>query len=366
MKNFIALIILCFSNCYFAQTNSLVVFSDDGNPFQLKIDNHSINKKDEAIVKATELSAGNHLIEIWQFKNGKSSIYKDSITIGKDEKFNNKEFTFVITQEKNNKQALKFKSISELSGPDIPIIPEAPKEKAPLVDNSIYGNLYQAKKNKPVFYNQYNPVTKTCKVILSKSDLEYGKKLVINCNDPELQYRYLTNILENNCYTCAQLNELLTLLSLDIDKLTSSKLAYEHITDKENIALISQSFKYQSMKETFKEYVQNQNIQKNNIKKNCLEAINQSKVDDFVKTIRDKDSEYDKWKLSKEFVSMNCITTKQAKEITQVFLHDREKLDFLKSVYAALVNKSDAAELKTELQSATDQQEFIEYITTHE
>lgn len=127
------------------------MLSAEGNPFQLKVDGVTINKNDEAIVKALGLSAGKHFIEIRQLKNSIETVFKDSITIGKDEKFKNKEFTFVVTQEKNNRQALQFKSVSELSGPLMPVIPEAPKEKAPLVDNSIYGNLYKVVNNKPQF-----------------------------------------------------------------------------------------------------------------------------------------------------------------------------------------------------------------------
>lgn len=358
---FLAIIFLHFG--YYAQTNSLVVLSADGNSFQLKVDGISINKKEEAIVKAVGLSAGKHAIEIWQLKNGTERVYKDSITIGKDEKFKNKEFTFVVAQEKNNRQVLQFKSVSELSGPITPFIPEAPKEKAPLVDNSIYGNLYQAKNNKPLFYNHYQSATKTCDVNLSDKDLEYAKTLISKCNDPEMQYRYVVEVTENNCYSCSQYNQLLALLPMDIDKLSASKLAYPHLRDKEQIKLISNSFKYESMKNAFAEFVKLQELQLKQSTLTCTEPIETSKFNTFITSMNELKSEYDKWKLSKELVLKYCISTQQAKEISNSFLHDREKLDFLKSAYPTITDKMNASLLANELQSDSDKQEYLQFIS---
>lgn len=363
VKDLLLLFFVCCFGITIAQTNSLVVMHHKGNSFQLKIDGISINKKDEAIVKATGLSAGKHIIEIWQMDNGKESIYKDSVTIGKDEKFNNKEFTFAITQEKNNRQVLQFKSVSELSGPVTPLIPNAPKEQAPLVDNSVYGNLYKAINNKPEFFNHYQSTTNLCDINLSDKDLEFAKQLISKCNDPEKQYRYLTEITEKNCYSCTQYLQLLELMPMDIDKLSASKLAYSHLRDKKNVAIISNSFKYPSMKETFMQYVKTEELQQKQIAKKCTEPIENTKFNAFVLSLKQLNSEYDKWKQSKAFVLINCIDCQQAKEITNTFLHDREKLDFLKATFTSLTDKANASNLVSELQAASDKEEYLQFIT---
>ena len=360
------LLFLFFIFCFgitIAQTNSLVVMHAKGNSFQLKVDGVSINKKDEAIVKATGLTAGKHIVEIWQMDNGKETIYKDSITIGKDEKFNNKEFTFVISQEKNNRQALQFKSVSELSGPVSPLIPNAPKEQAPLVDNSIYGNLYKAINNKPEFFSHYQSATKLCDVNLSDKDLEYAIQLISKCNDPEKQYRYLVEITEKNCYTSGQYLQLLELIPMDIDKLSASKLAYSHLRDKNKVGMISNSFKYQSMKETFVEFIKTEELQQKQTAKKCIEPIETVKFNAFIITLKQLNSEYDKWKQGKAFVLVNCISCEQAKEITTAFLHDREKLDFLKSTFVSLTDKVNANNLASELQSSSDKEEYLQFIS---
>ncbi len=334
-----------------------------GNSFQLKVDGISINKKDEAIVKATGLTAGKHIVEIWQIVNGNETVYRDSITIGKDEKFNNKEFTFVITQEKNKRQTLHFTSVSELSGPATPLIPNAPKEQAPLVDNSVYGNIYKAINNKPEFFNHYQSTTKLCDVNLSDKDLEYAIQLISKCNDSEKQYRYLIEITEKNCYTSAQYLQLLELMPMDIDKLSASKLAYSHLRDKNKVAMISNSFKYQSMKETFMEFIKTEELQQKQAAKKCTDPIETTKFNEFIISLKQLNSEYDKWKQGKAFALINCISCEQAKEITNVFLHDREKLDFLKSTFVSLTDKVNATNLVSELQSSSDKEEYLQFIS---
>ena len=358
------LTIVCFQSK--AQTNSLVVFSEVGRPLMLVLDGQPINKTYEANIKALRVSTGKHQLQLIQLKNGIETIYKDSIIIGSSEKFLNKEYTFVLTEDATKKETLRFKSISELSAPEKPIIPEAPKEKVPLVDSSIYGNLYQAIKNKPVFYNHYYNKTKTCDYNLSEKDILYAQQLIKNCNDPDQQYKYLVELTEKNCFTCEQYKQLLALMPVDLDKLTASKIAYTHLIDKENSKQLSNSFKYKSMQETYTSFLKEQVDLKNQANRNCTTEVNESVFKEFILKITQQNSEYDKWKLSKAFVIDHCISTTQAKQITALFLHDREKIDFFEATYQSLTDKPQAYHLAEELQSDSDKQQYLQFLKQHE
>lgn len=365
MINYI-IILLSFSSICIAQTNSLVVFSESGKPLLLLLDGKSINKTYEANIKALRVSQGKHQLQLIQVKNGIETIYKDSIIIGTTEKFLNKEYTFVLTEDAAKKETLRFKSISELSAPEKPIVPEAPKEKVPLVDSSIYGNLYQAIKNKPVFYNHYQSKTKTCNYNLTEKDVLYAQQLIKNCNDPDQQYKYLVEITEKNCFTCEQYKQLLPFIPIDLDKLTASKMAYSHLIDKENSKLLSSSFKYKSMQETYTAFLKEQSDLKNQAIRNCSTEVNEPVFKELIVKITEQHSEYDKWKLSKAFVIDHCISTMQAKQIAALFLHDREKIDFFEATYNSLTDKPQAYKLAEELQSASDKEQYLQFLKQHE
>ena len=211
-----------------SQNNSLVIFSASGNPFYLSVNGERINKTAQSNNKVFNLGIGWHKIEIKIPNIIKELRLKDSILLSDKSKFLNKEFTYVLI-EKGEKLELQFKCVSEQSGPEIPPVPLEPKEAAPLVDNSIYGNLYQAVNNKPKFYDNYDKETSACKVVLTDKEIKYGISLMKKTNDKEAAYRYLTQIIDLNCYSTIQLKELLETAPIDMDRLNSAKKAYSHI-----------------------------------------------------------------------------------------------------------------------------------------
>jgi uracil DNA glycosylase len=77
-------------------------------------------------------------------------------------------------------------------------------------------------------------------------------------NDKEAAYRYLTNIIDNNCYNTLQLKELLESTPIDMDKLNSAKKAYLHITDQQNVNTLLTVFKYPAMKESYISFLKEQ------------------------------------------------------------------------------------------------------------
>ena len=346
-----------------AQTNSLVVFSSNGSVFQLKVDNEIINKVKQSNVKAIDLSTGSHHLEISEFDDsGVVTVLKDSIFIGNELKYSNKEFTYVL-ESKDKKPFLVFKSISGQSGPSSPPIPEAPKEIIPLVDNSLYGNLYQAKNNIPVFFNHYDILNSSCEIKLSDMDLKYAVNLLKKCNDIETEFRYLNQIIKNNCLTSNQLKDLLALLTMDMDRLTIAKLAYSHLIDKENSKEILSVFKYPAMKESYVDFMKEQEnkIKQKNL--HCSEPMPDSKFGELLSKIKNTTHENEKYQLAKKLIVDVCISSMQIKQITPFFTHDRDKLDFLVSAHLVLTDKENAKLLISEFQSSEAKEEYLNLIS---
>lgn len=345
-----------------SQTNSLVIFSEQGKPFYLSVNHEEINKTAESDVKVFNLPTGSNLIEIKVPGTTKELSLIDSIFLSPTSKFLDKEFTYVLS-EKQEKLELKFKAVSEHSGPETPSIPEAPKETVPLVDNSIYGNLYQAVKNKPVFFDNYYGETSSCKIALTNKEIKYALNLMLKVNDKETAYRYLNQIIDNNCYTVLQLKDLLDAVYIDMDKLNSAKKAYPHILDKENVNVLMTLFRYPAMKESFTSFLKDQeNIIKQK-KLQCKEAISSGKLDEIYTRIKNTPYENEKINLAKKLLVDVCLSSSQVKKLSELITHDREKNELLKSAYYVLTDKENAATLADEFQFTETKEGFLKFIS---
>lgn len=340
----------------------MVIFSEQGNPFYLRVNHEAINKTAESDVKVFNLPTGSNFIEIKVQGTAKELSLKDSIFLSPNSKFLDKEFTYVLS-EKEEKLELKFKAVSEHSGPETPLVPEAPKEKVPLVDNSLYGNLYQAIKNKPVFFDNYDEETSSCKIALTDKEIKYALNLMLKVNDKETAYRHMNQIIDNNCYTVLQLKELLDAVYIDMDKLNSAKKAYPHISDKENVNILMTLFRYPAMKESFAAFLKEQeNIIKQK-KLQCKEPISSAKLDEIYTRIKNTSYENEKINLAKKLLVDVCLSSGQVKKLSELITHDREKNELLKSAYYVLTDKENAATLTDEFQFTETKEGFLKFIS---
>ncbi|MBL7934582.1 MAG: DUF4476 domain-containing protein [Bacteroidia bacterium] len=345
-----------------AQNNSLVIFSESGHPFYLSVNHEQINKTAQSNVKVFDLNIGWNLVDIKIPGIVKELQLKDSILLSSKSKFLNKEFTYVLI-EKDEKLSLQFKSVSEKSGPETPPVPEAPKEVIPLVDNSVYGNLYQAVNNKPVFFNNYDKETASCKITLTDKDIKYALNLFKKANDNETAYRYLNQIIDFNCYSVMQLKELLENTPIDMDRLNSAKRAYTHIHDVQNISALYSIFRYPVMKETYVSYAKEQeNILKQKSLQ-CKEPVNEATFTKLFNSIKSTAYENEKLKLSKKLLVDVCLSSAQIKSLSELIVHDREKMDFMKYACNVLTDKENVLSLADEFQFSSSKEEFIKYIS---
>jgi len=345
-----------------AQNNSLVIFSASGNPFYITFNNETINTIAQSNVKIFDVNAGSTALEIKMPIGTKELQFKDSIFLSSNSKFVNKEFTYVLI-EKGEKLELQFISVSELSGPKTPPVPPQPKEVIPLVDNSIYGILYKAVNNKPIFYTNYDNETSTCKEALTDKEIKYAINLMAKANDREAAYRYLTQIIDLNCYSTIQLKQLLETAPIDMDRLNSAKKAYSHVSDPQNIYTILSIFKYPAMKESYGSFLKEE---ENTIKQkslNCHEPATDDKFNSLYSKIKNTPYENEKLNLSKKLLVDICLSSLQIKKLGELFTHDREKLEYMKCACNILTDKENTKNLVQEFQYQGTKEEFLKYIS---
>ena len=360
LQKYISLVIgIFYSSLLCSQYNSLVIFSASGDPFLLKVDQQVVNTIPQSNVKVFDLASGRHTIEI-HLSPGSLQL-KDSVLFVDAPKYANKEFTYALVSS-GKSLALQFKAVSDLSGPALPPVPEAPKETAPVIDNSIYGNLYQAKENKPVFFHNYDPKTSSCQTVLNDKDISYSLRLLKAVNDEERQMSYVKSIVQNNCYTTAQLQQLLLTFPSEMDRLEIAKPAYMHLTDRQNVSQLYPVFKYQSVKNNYSAFVEDQENLIKQVNLQCSQAIDNTRFEQLYSKIKSGGYENEKLSLLKKSLINICISTEQAQQLTLLFTHDREKLEFLKYAYPVIVDKDNGAKLAEQLQFTENRQEFLKFI----
>jgi hypothetical protein len=361
-KNLITFYLLHCWFCITSQTNSLVVISESGQPFFLSLNSDPVNKTLQSNVKAFQLAQGWNTVQISMPINGNELKLTDSIQVIANPKYADKEFTYALI-EKKGRLYLKFVSVSERSGPERPPVPEAPKETIPLIDNNLYGNLYRAVNNKPQFFDNYNEATSACEVGLSDKEMKYALTLMEKVNDKETSYRYLNSILDNNCFTVLQVKTLLEAVSNDMDKLNSAKKSYAHITDKENIRILLNLFRYAAMKESFTSFLNDQeNIEKQK-KLQCKDPVNSNKLEEIYTRIKNTPYENEKIALAKKIMVNVCLSTNQVKKLGELIVHDREKIEFFKSAFYVLTDKENTETLAEEFQFAESKTEYLKFIS---
>jgi hypothetical protein len=361
--HFISLFLLFLVNTFHSQVanNSLVILSENGKRFILYVNGEKINNEPQADVKAFHVSEGWCKLKV-EFE--KTAItFSDSIHIKNIEKNNNKEITYSIKEYAGKPDKFRFVSIGEPSGPETPRVPEAPVDKGPVIDNTIYGNLYKANANKPVFYRNYIDSSKTCSVDLTDTDIKHAINLVTKSNDIQNKFNYVEETVTRNCYTTSQLMQLLNLLDVEMDKLKLVKRGYTHLKDKANAPKIEEVFKFKSMKENFELFLKETANAEHQNSLHCTVAITNEALQEIISAIKKTQYENDRIKVAKDKVVNNCLNTMQVQQLLEIFTHDREKMDLAKNAYAVTIDKDNYKILVDNFQFSENKKEFLQFIS---
>lgn len=363
---FILILIACSFAGAFAQRNSLVVFSATGKRFILRVNSEQINKIPQSNVKAFDLNIGKQYLLVEFKEDQDQSVLRDSIIIGSEEKYADKEFTYALTDDEKNGHSLHrlhFITVNDTSGPREPNVPEVPREIVPLIDNSIYGILYQAKNNKAVFFDNYNDTTRNCDRALGDKEIRYLRQLMDKSNDPEIKYNEVMQTIRNNCYNTFQLKQLVPLLTTELDKLKVCKEAYWHLTDRQNARTMTDVLVYKTIQEDYLGYLGDlANIEKQQQLK-CTTPVGDAAFKAIVDNINAAVYENEKIKVAHKQLVNNCLSTDQVIQLMGLFVHDREKLDFAKYAYRIVTDKDNFYKLQDSFLFKETKEEFNKYFS---
>jgi hypothetical protein len=354
-KAFILFLSFLYPGIYAQLMDHNIVVLSQGKKFILYVNGEKVNPQPEMNVKAFHINEGWCKLKA-ELENG--PVISDSIKIKAFPKNNNKEITYTIDE---NKKKFVFVSMSDMSAPELPPVPEPPYT-GPVVDNNTYGNLYRAENGKPVFFHNYKDSTGTCSVELNDKDIFYGLNLINNSNDIQNRYDYIAFTVDRNCYTTQRIIQVLNKLDIELDKLKLSKRAYTHLSDPKNAAQMKSIFKFKSVSEDFDRFIKdvaNAEHQKN---LHCKEAISEANLQDIIARIKKGQYEPDRLEIAKQQVINNCLSTIQVDKLIQLFGHDREKMDLAKSAYAITIDKDNYKNLADNFQFSENRTEFLKFL----
>lgn len=353
-------------SCAFGQSNTLVVFSATGKRFLLSLNGETINSTPQTNVKAFSLEPGRQRLRVDFREDKDQTVLVDSFVIGRHEKYADKEFTYALTDELKNGRvvhALHFVTVGDTSGPEKPHVPQAPKEIAPLVDNSVYGILYQAKNNKPVFFDHYSDDNRTCDTVLSDKDLVYLDHLLSKTNDIEAKYNDVMQTIRNNCYNTQQMKRMVALLPLELDKLKACKEGYWHLTDRQNASDLSTSLLYKTLQEDYQNYLDELASIDRQQQMTCTDPMAPAEFEKLTVIIKAAPYENDRLRIAKKQVTKNCLSTGQLRDVASLFTHDRDKLELIKATYRVVTDKSNFYKLSDVFLFSETKDEFNKYFS---
>jgi len=343
---------------------NLVVINPNGKVFTLYVNDEKVNAEPQAIVKAFNVHEG--WIKLTAELEVNSTKVTDSIHLKNIDKYNNKEITLSINEKiKENKNSYKFEfiSIGEISGPAIPIVPELPVNLSVLDENKKFGNIYEMNFRKPIYINNYDSASATCKVELDDKDIDYHLFLLKNTNDYSERIKYTRRAVLFNCYTAERLAKLLNTFDTEIDKLKYAKLGYPHLTDKDNAKAVENAFKFKSVSEEYEAFLKMIAAEKHQKSLNCSTPISDNEYNEIYVSVVKGKYEHDKIAIAKKAVQKNCFTSAQVKKIIEVFTHDREKMELAKAAYAVVTDKENYKIAAECFMFSENKNEFLNFIS---
>ena len=177
-------------------------------------------------------------------------------------------------------------------------------------------------------------------------------------NDLERRANYTTQVVQNNCYTVAQLQELISYCTIELDKLRMCKEGYWHLVDKQNASKLKGALIYKSIQEDFESYLDDIAAVETQQKMNCKTESSAEKMKQVMETLKAAAYENDKLKVAKQQLTGNCFSCEQIRQMAALFHHDRERMEFVKMSYRVATDKTEFYKLSDVFDFAETKDEF--------
>jgi hypothetical protein len=96
---------------------------------------------------------------------------------------------------------------------------------------------------------------------------------------------------------------------------------------------------------------------------NCKEPASEEKFNAVYTKIKNTPYENEKLNVSKKLLVDICLSSIQIKKISELYTHDREKLEYMKCASNILTDKENTKSLMDEFQYQGTKDEFLKYIS---
>ncbi len=322
-----------FTSCIYNAQNSIHLFSSTGIPFILSIDSQVINTTAQIHVKTALLKKDTIRLKI-NFTNN-TQFSPTVFLLVKKKSVKNKEFTYAIEAGKTNYR-LRYIGFNAIKDLPKPLVPEKPIEDTSWkINNNLLENYCELKNGKPIYFN--NLSTKTA---MPDSYVGYAMRLMSRLQQDDDKLIVIEQTILKNYLTSSQLKKLIVPIPFELDKLKTVRLAYEHITDKNNLNSLSDLFSYESSKRELNDFLKSPEVFKApTITKECEVASEEKAITEFVELLKQAPDDSQRLSQLKKKTTNYCYTTPHLKSILKTFIHDREKLEATKLMYYTCVKK---------------------------
>lgn len=180
--------------------------------------------------------------------------------------------------------------------------------------------------------------------------------------------RRVKQISDANYLLSSQVKELLDVLSFESSRLEYSKYAYPKTYDQANYAIVKEGLKHSKSrdelgafleKQTVTDYTPKEVVVEENTKTTTSEGtpvetvaqgISEADFAQAKNQIAGQSSDSKKLEKAKSIAGRTSLTTAQAKSITDLFLFEENRLEFVKHAYANIVDKENFAQIKESLE----------------
>jgi hypothetical protein len=273
-----------------------------------------------------------------------------------------KEFCYRVEPEKG-KVTAKFTGLYEIQPLPLPIVPLRPvKDTSAKYLNSRLGRLCELKDGKPLYFKNI-PAGGKCTEPMPETYLNYIGLLMSKAQVPDEKFAVAENVCRNNCVDVKQLGALLNYIDYELDKLKLIRMAYAHLTDKQNRANLEKNFRFESSVTELNRLYRERDQAPNAAGVACTAASGEKETGLFLSRLGACTNDSQRLaELTKSYLSL-CFTVSAAKSALALFIHDREKLDGAKLLYAQCVEKDrfmEVADVFSYNQSVAELKEYIE------
>lgn len=328
---------LFIASIYSAQ-NNLIIFSSGTNYFSVSCKELLLKDTFQHEIKIDSISIDTLHLTI-TLQNNKTILKSTVFLMEKGKPVTHKEFVYALQQDEVGKFKLVFISSNAIKPLPKPLLPEKPKEDTTYKwRNNVYGNVFELKDGKPIFYNNTSKGG-SCSKSITEENLKYCLQLINRTAIEPEKFNFVALILKNNCFACSQAIQILNTLNYELDKLKLIKLIYPQLVDKTNFKVLRSSLNFESSQKQFDDILQNPSLLNQKNKISCFKAVNDSVVLVIADNLKLLSTDYDKYEFMKEKFYNECYSSVQFKGIMNLMIHDREKLDLIKLFYHNICDK---------------------------